>query len=59
LDITLYDIFNALEGQFSVPTIETDIDTSENDVAMGLWKEIGTKINNILKEYKLSDLVES
>jgi DNA-binding IscR family transcriptional regulator len=48
-----------LEGQFSVPTIETDIDTSENDVAMGLWKEIGTKINNILKEYKLSDLVES
>lgn len=57
-NITLYDIFNALEGQFSVPTIESDKVTTENDIAFGLWKEVGSKISNTLKDYKLVDLIE-
>lgn len=57
-NITLYDIFNALEGQFSVPTIESDKVTTENDIAFGLWKEVGSKISSTLKDYKLVDLIE-
>ena len=58
LEITLFDIVNALEGQFSIPTIDSDVNTGENDTAMELWKEIGLNINNLMKEYKLSDLLE-
>lgn len=55
---TLYDIFNALEGQFSVPSVESEKASAENDIAFGLWKEIGSKISNTLKDYKLADLLE-
>jgi Rrf2 family protein len=58
-NITLYDIFNALEGQFSVPTIESDKETTENEIAFELWKEVGSKFSNILKEYKLADLIQN
>ena len=55
--ISLYDIFNALEGQFSVPTSESDEPIKENDIALEVWNEVGEKIVAALKEYKLEDLV--
>ncbi len=59
VNTSLFEIYNALEGQFSVPTMESDESTVENDIAYGLWKEVGSKINNILREYKLEDLLQS
>ncbi len=57
LDITLFDIFNALEGQFSVPSNENEVDTVEHNTAINLWNELGEKFNNILQEYTLGNLL--
>lgn len=59
LDTTLFDIIHALEGRFSVPVIEGDISISENDIALGVWKEVGSRINAILRDYTLNDLISS
>ncbi len=56
-NITLYDIFAALEGQFSVPTSESDGSIKENEIAVEVWTDVGEKIVNALKEYNLEDLV--
>ncbi|MHC1771018.1 MAG: Rrf2 family transcriptional regulator [Flexilinea sp.] len=58
MGISLYDIFNALEGQFSVPTSESSEPIEENDIALGVWNEVGKKISDALKDYKLSDLIK-
>lgn len=57
LEISLFDIINALEGKFSVPVIETDNLITENDIAIGIWKEVGSRINVILRDYKLGDII--
>lgn len=57
LDTTLFDIIHALEGRFSVPVVEEDVQIAENDIALGVWKEVGSRINTILRDYTLADLI--
>lgn len=59
LDTSLFDIIHALEGRFSVPVIEGDVSIVENDIALGVWKEVGSRINAILRDYTLNDLINS
>ncbi len=57
LDTTLFDIIHALEGRFSVPAGEDDVQIAENDIALGVWKEVGSRINTVLRDYTLADLI--
>ena len=58
MGISIYDIFNALEGQFSVPTSESTEPIEENDIALDVWNAVGNRIQEALKDYKLSDLLK-
>ena len=59
LETSLFDIIHALEGRFSVPVVEGDSTIAENEIALGVWKEVGSRMNEIMKDYTLTELINN
>ena len=59
--ITLFDIFEALEGGFSSPTLadtETPTSSEESEAAAAVWVKIGDDVHKMFSSILLSDIIE-